>query len=312
MEATLEKPATKEFSPEDTPFQAGGSVLDADLAKEIEDGITQSIQDEADKRDAEKTEEVEEDFPPEEVQTGESKPAGKPAETGKIKVEEKSDAKEPDAITDEHLERAVRAGMKASDVREFKTPEALERVVSALEGAGKPEGESDESEADGEQSDEDPWSAIPDLDPEEYDEEVVNGFKAVKEIVRQQQETIKALQGGEISVFDSQVGGLGKEATAALEQDGNRAALQEKFDVISAGYEATGKTVEPEAAFKEAVLVVLGESAAKDASAVKSGKLTKRGKQHVSRPTATRTEAKPDVDAETASELDKKYFAKAN
>jgi hypothetical protein len=216
----------------------------------------------------------------------------------------------PGEITDAHFERAVKAGLTMADAREFRTPEALDRMIARLEaksgeGDGKPPADAKKDE------EADPLADFPDLDPEVYDEKVVKGFKTLKEIVKgllsskQDRERSK-----DAEWFSNQVKGLGKEAAAELGKAGVADSLKDKLAVLSAGYKAAGKSVEREAVFKEAVAIVLGDAAARDAQAVTADKLRKRGTQHISRPSGNRSAPASDVFSDTAAELDRKYFGR--
>jgi hypothetical protein len=172
----------------------------------------------------------------------------------------------------------------------------------------------------------DPVAAIPDLDPEKYDEEVVNGFKAMKDIVRKQQEVIAGLRGDgkarDAAWFDSQVAALGQEYVAAVgagdrsklvsnsPQAAKFAELESKFNVLAAGYKADGKDVSRETVFKEAVAIVMGDVQAKAEATLKSAELEKRKKLHINRPTASKATPKQDAFSDVADTLDRKYFGK--
>lgn len=321
-------------------------TVDQLLRDEIDGAVTEAIQKiESDRKPPEAGEESraaaepKEDLPPDKGQDGGEK--AQEGETsgddGKKKDEKKTDdaGKEPE-VSDILVERAIKAGMSISDARSFKKAEALERVCGVLEKKRESSGgDSAGDKKDGDKKgDEDPLAAIPDLDPkdldpEEYDEKViavVGAVKALKAFVRKQQETIGGLlregKSRDSSWFDGQVASLG-EVFAEVVGDGNRAKmdpgspqakkladLESKFNVLSAGYKAAGQEVSREAAFNEAVSIVLGDVKAKSEATLKAGKLDDRKRQHVARPSGASVKPTTDPLADVAGELDRKYFGK--
>lgn len=250
--------------------------------------------------------------------------AGKPEEK-KVEVE----APKADAPSDSHIERAIKAGIPMADAKSFQSASALERVCTLMEtraadgkvAAGdKKDGKNAEADV------KDPLESIPDLDPEKYDEQVVAGFKAMKDIIRSQQQVIQSVKADGVSRdgswFDGQVAKLGEGFVEAVgngdrskldpagPQAAKRAALEDKFTVLSAGYKAAGKDIGREAVFGEAVSIVLGDVSAKVAEAARAEKLAKRVTQHVARPTGAKATPTPDVFEETAAKLDRKFFSK--
>lgn len=235
------------------------------------------------------------------------------------------DDDEPDEIDDTMLERAVKAGMSMSEARSFRDKNALERVCGVMEKAAAKAvgdnagGKKDDGDAS---SKADPLDSIPDLDHDEYDEKVVAGFKALKEIIRGQQSMIKALQDSGRSAqgdwFDGQVQALGESAHESLgkgeesklqagsPQAGKRAELREKFDVLTAGYKAAGKDVDRATVFQEAVKMVVGDLAA--ATEAKRSAIERRASQRVARPGGSRTSPKKSVEEEAAALIDERHF----
>jgi hypothetical protein len=268
--------------------------------------------------------EPKQDLPPTEVQDGDGK--GAEAPTG-VDKEKKADegGQPPELIPDALVERAIKAGMSISDARSFKKADALERVTGILEkrrvaGDQEAAGDDKKDEAD------DPLAAIPDLDPEKYDEGVVNVVKALKDVIRKQNGVIQGLHSDgkarNASWFDSQVATLGEAYVEAV-GDGNRskmdpnspqakkvAELESKFKVLSAGYKAAGAEINNETVFEEAVAIVLGDVKAKAETALKGAELEKRKKLHIARPSGAGVKPTTNVEDDVASELDRKYFGK--
>ena len=232
---------------------------------------------------------------------------------------EKDDSKKP-AIDDSHIERAVKAGMSITDAREFKSADALERMCNMLEkSSDDSNGDDDEGAAKISKEGNDLLDGIPDLDPDEYDAEIVSGFKAMKDIIRAQNELINGIKGGsDLSWFDNQIDSLGEgfvesvgnsaSIKAGSPQAGKRDELKVKFDVLTAGYKGIGSDKSRDEIFNEASKLVLGDVAAKVRNDDKSAKLGKRVSQHVSRPTGQNQKSKNDAFEDVSEMLDKKYF----
>jgi hypothetical protein len=218
-----------------------------------------------------------------------------------------------DAVTDDHLERAVKAGLTMAEARRFGSASLLDAMVSRLEGkkdGGDKGGKTDAGE------DKDPLEDVPDLDPNEYDEKIVNAFKALKGIARQQQEIIKGLrtqdQAATPDWFKAQAAGLDKAVSSAITSDPTKLeSIRDKFAVLEAGYKAAGKDASREAVFQEAVRITMGDVISKAAVDDKAAELAKRAKQHINRPAGHRASPKGDPGDEIAAEIDRKYFQKA-
>jgi hypothetical protein len=297
--------------------------VDAATVSDIEGAVNQTIdtiekERAASKPDPEKN--LKDETPSGKDQSGDDKGGKAPdGEKGKDGEGEGN----PPEVADALVERAVKAGMSISDARSFQTAEALERMCGMLEtrkpgaeaGAGKGEEEG--------KPEDDPLDAIPDLDPEKYDENVVAGFKAMKDIIRKQQTALNAgSKTGEMTWFDSQVAALGESFAEALgagetskldpnsSEAGTRAQLKEKMDVLLAGYKAAGKEVSKDVAFKEAVSVVLGDVQSKSEAALKSKDLADRRRKHIARPSGAKVTPTADPLSEVADIVNTKYFGK--
>ncbi len=274
------------------------------------------------------------DLPPDEDQSGDDDSQDKPPV---VEGEGDSDDEIPDTL----IERAVKAGFTIADAKEFKTPEALERMCARLEAKsgdidGKPadtsgnDGEGDEAEGlDVEKL----LGSMPEFDPDEYDEKIIEGFDQSKDIIRQlaalvqkQGDTIRGLRDTGASEkgswVDQKISGLGEGFAEAVgsgsksdlpvgsPQAAKRAELEKKFTVLEAGYQAAGEKIDRESIFNEAVSLVLGDVAAKAKDDAKAKELAKRKSQHINRPGANQVQAKTDPYEETGDELDRKFFDK--
>jgi|GEM_PF-2510705 len=313
----------KEDKKDETPMVAEDSPVSQTLADEIDAGVELAMvevenerksDDDADADKADDKADDKEDLSPKEDQVGDDKSGDKVPDTGDKKEGDKEegtdgdDVPDKDAISDELLDRAVRAGLKSADAKRYPDAAMLAHVCERLEELNKEDG--DKTVADKVDNEEDPLAAIPDLDPDVYDEKIVEMVKAIKGIVGQQQETIKGLQvAGKGSMFESKAAGLGEAFKTALkEAPEKRESLKEKFEVLSAGYKAAGKDVDPDSVFNEAVTLTMGDVAAKSAESVKAEALKKRAKQQMSRPGGVKATPTTDAFEDVAAEVDRKYF----
>jgi len=190
--------------------------------------------------------------------------------------DEDEDGEETPVADDALIERAVRAGISLADAK--VTPvESLGRIVGQMEAAGKKSGEDDSSEV---AEEEDPFDKLPDLDPEEYSEEVVSTFAFMKEQLKSQRDEIKAMQGSKqesseaadveagnafIGWFDGEVAGLGAEYEDVLGKGGMKSLSDEgqalarnkiarHMDLVAEDFKSEGKQAPSrDEAFKLAV-----------------------------------------------------------
>lgn len=312
--------ATAEAKPE--------GPVSKEAAAEIEEAINQEMPEQDEEKKTGEEPPVE-DTPKE----GEEEPADQGEKESEKSDEEPQGEESPDepegeedpseieAQADELLTRAVRSGMSLKDARTIvsQDADALERQIGLLEKASqaveKP-GEGTEEAGAGESAaaNEDPLAGIPDLDPDVYQEELVEGFQAMKSIIREQGETInkqgetikQLSSGGEKSWFNRQVESLGVKNLDAIK----RTELNEQFDVLKAGYAAKGQKVDDDAVFQKATKLVLGDEIKAEASAEKSAKLKRRANQQTVRPGGPAAKAKGDPLDEVAKEIDREVYGK--
>jgi hypothetical protein len=296
--------------------------VNEEYVTEIEQAVNQVVIDskEAEKEVPEKTGE---ETPPvkDTPKEGEEEPADQGEEQSEKSDEEqqgeespddaKGDEKSPeaDARADELLTRAVLAGMDLKDARTFVTQDAdaLERQIGLLEKTSQQPGKGDEEAGVGESTpaDEDPLSGIPDLDPEVYDENLVDGFRALKSIIKKQEETIKGLTaGGNRAWFDTKVEALKVKNLDAAKQ----AELRDEFETIKAGYAAKGQQVDDSIVFQKATKLVLGDEIKAAAEASKAEKAKRREKMQTVPPGGPTAKATGNPLEEVAKEIDGKYF----
>jgi hypothetical protein len=216
------------------------------------------------------------------------------------------------AVTDDLIERAVKAGLSLKDAQSITDPELLTRVVERIESTKKaadeklPAGEKKEDAQDDDASD--PLDGIPDLDPEEYDEKIVAGFKAMKDIIKLQRQELSAMKtrsGGDGDAITKQLQKLGQDyADAAPAGSGERAELEKKLRVLKAGYKAAGEEIAENDLFAEAAKMVLGDVVDERKTARKADQVAARKKLHLGRPSGTSTKPKGDVFEDVAKEID--------
>lgn len=222
---------------------------------------------------------------------------------------EKEDS-EDDAIADDLLERAVKAGMGISEAKAFSSKSALEKVCGLLETrkADDNAGDGGDKKAD-KKADEDldPSQNIPDLDPDKYDENLVAGFKAMKELIGQQFKTIRdlkesAAKASATSEFESLM------APKANIEGKAREAVEAKYNFLKKAYEADGSEVKSSDVLDEAIAIVIGREASQVID--KKEKLEARSKQHIQR--ASKAPGKPGTDpwSDVASEVDEAFGSK--
>ncbi|TSA48985.1 hypothetical protein D4R47_04620 [archaeon] len=256
------------------------------------------------------------DLPPAKDQYGDVDSGGKAPEDGKDAGDDKDTKPDEDGISDELLDSSAKAGLKIADAKRYPDADMLTHVCERLEEIKQGDDKSGDSDDNsGEPEVKDLLASIPDLDPADYDENVVAAFKALKAIVGQQQEVISGLKvsgtKNEQSWFDSKTEGLGESFEKAFAKSPDkRVALKEQFDAMTAGYESTGKVIEPETVFNQALQITLGDVVAEAANTAKAGKVAKRSTQHVSRPGGTKTSPTSDVFEDVAADLDRKFFNK--
>jgi len=179
-------------------------------------------------------------------------------------------------VDDALLERAVKAGLALADAKAFGgDPDALERLVTRLESSPPAAGKTDGKDDDKQESEEkDLLAEVPDLNPDQYDEDVVKAFAAVKAAMKQQQEFIGKLRkqvadadaDSRNTWIDDEVGKLGKDfkdvfgdgAASGLPAGKQKAArdkLQRSIEFVQAEAKADGKSLPRSEAFKRALAI---------------------------------------------------------
>jgi len=278
-----------------------------DLPKEDIDDIEKAV--EASMSESNASKEQEEDTGDDSELDGEApgkdKEEPEPEDDNEVSDGDSEDDSDDDEVSDEMLEKAIALGVPIAEARKLGS-DLLQTRIAGLE---KEASSQDSDSADDESPSKDPLEGIPDLDPEVYDEELVEGFKAMKQIIRDQSAALaKIAQAGSDDKVLSKLEG---DAAKALEASpAKEAELMEKVNMLTAGYKAIGKEVSSADVLAEAAGSVLGEEIAKVAAGEKSVKAKKRSGQKINRPTGGRDVESKDVFDEIGDELDRKYFNK--
>lgn len=223
--------------------------------------------------------------------------------------EEDSDASEEEApqISDELLARGEAAGLTAEDVQKLVDAGLAEKLLPPLDNT---DGRSEQQDAEQNAEPEPPtdWPEIPDLDPDEYDEAVVNSFNGLKQQNKALRETLGAVQQQLGAIFavnmvnqmDQWMGekpeyrevlGTGNLDTITPEVAAKRVEVLAKMDALAAGYMSSGKPQPPQKQiFDEAFMAIHGrtlvKSAGDKAKADIKAKLQKQKKSFDLKPTA--------------------------
>jgi hypothetical protein len=229
------------------------------------------------------------------------------ADTGDADVEAEPEADEPQGLPEALLERAVLAGIPLSEARQYPSQALLESMVSRLDGEDYTAGSLDDAGTTDEGMAEAAFGidAIPDLDPEDYDEKIVGGFKAMKGIIRQQSELIERLTQGKSQDFlSTKLDGVKDYHQGDPEKIG---AVKAKFNVLKAGYEAAGQETTRDAIFEEAAQLVLGADMVSAKQNGKAKAAARRSGKRIARPSGNRVKPVNDPFEEVAKILDRKF-----
>lgn len=258
---------------------------------------------------------------------------GEVGESGKGKDNEEESSKEDlkpsveqPKISNVAIMRAVRAGMDIQDAQQFGSEQSLLRVTESLEGKGK----SSEDEKD-------PFSELPELDPEVYGEEAIKTFDTMKEMLKSQNEQIKLLTEGSVTRedlaveaatrdleqwFDGKIGSLGSDFEDILGKGGHagldpgssqyakREQIAQQVGILMSGYEASGRQAPSrDELFDMAARSVLADDFQKVNESKIRDKLKKRGSSHVSRAGSVNARPTKPLEDELAKKLDEQYFS---
>lgn len=239
------------------------------------------------------------------------------------------------AISDSLVERAVKAGMTLADAQGASSGDSLERMVGLLENRQSDSGDDEvqDDQAGGEVDEyEKLVDSIPDLDEDEYSEDVVGVFSTMKTAMRGLLDKVNSLQSANSEIaanettrwFDGQIADLGEQYESVLGKGSqsdvgknsdyfaNRGKVAEHMDVLTAGYESIGKAIpSKDVLFKAAVDYVCNDKIGRDNTNGKQQAVNRRSKQKINRSdnrTISRTK-KTDLLEDVAAEIDAKFFS---
>jgi hypothetical protein len=236
-------------------------------------------------------------------------------------------------VSDYAIERAVRAGLTFAEARAFSTESALLSMVGKFEAAHEKTQEKAVVV-----SDDDPLASIQKLDPDVYEPEVVKMYENLVEIIRKQDEAIKAVRSNQEQAvratqesiandvekwFDDRVSKLGDDFTESLGSGAYRSlkqgsaqlqkrdALADQVAVLNAGYKASGRQPPSrDELFDAAAQLVLRGDYQKAHEKRLSSELASRAKQHINRVGGQKGKVVSDPADDIASILDAKYCKK--
>lgn len=225
------------------------------------------------------------------------------------KAEEQKDENPAPAIEDALVERAVKAGMSLADARSFTSSEVLGRIVESMEAkAPRPDAPNGDEENPAAGEDHDDSGLPPELSEDDgYDPGIVSAFNAMRSMVQKQNETIarlsrESLAGKADSYFNSLVGTLDESVRKGMD-DSAKTNLRDKFELLVAGYRASGQDKDIKDVFAEAAKLALGNAPAKAAEEKRAAALEKRKSLALAKPGSERANRKPTGDDDGMSEL---------
>lgn len=222
---------------------------------------------------------------------------------------------EPEPISDDLLERAVKAGMSMRQARKFPDHEALEEAITLISNFGKVDGDDavepakPKEEAKAPESDIDKLLSDISIDPKEYDSDLIKSVNALKDVVRTlHKQNQELMTQGSAKGFDAQLSSLDESVAKAVRESPDKlASLRKKFDVLKAGYKAAGDTVQDSDVFGEAAKMVLADDITNAKSSSKSSQAQKRSQQLISRPSGKSIQPAKSADDEAARLLKEKF-----
>lgn len=284
-----------------------------ETANDIDQAIDQMVKEK--ESDAEESKPLAEDTPGESEETtadqgdeeSEKSEESQEEETpGELEGDDESP--EAEAKTDELLTRAVKAGIAIKDARTFaaQDADALERNIELLEKKTDDTSDSEEGK-ESVSAEDDLLAGFPELDPEVYDEKLVETVEAMKSIIRKQGETIKGLSSGnEKNYLDKQIDALKVKNI----DEAKRTQLHDQFNVLKAGHAAKNQEADDGVLFEQAAKLVLGDEMKATKEAETSKKVDRRVGMQTSRPGGRVAKPKGSLLEEIAAEVDREAFGK--
>jgi len=255
---------------------------------------------------------------------GKAKDGGKAegAEAEPAEKDEPGDGEVP-PVDDALLERAVVAGMTLADAKAFPSVEALERVVARLESVKPAAGEEKKPE-EKKPEEEDPLEGIPDLNPEDVQEDIAKGFNALKGIVREQFKTIaglrtelsKSVEARQGTWLDLEIAKLGKDFVdvfgegntvelPAGKQKAARDKLQRAVAFAESEAKAEGRPIPRTEALKQALAISFGDKVKTVKDSAVQEAAAQRSRRALNRPRDTTGRFAIDPDAQFGRQEDR-------
>jgi len=257
--------------------------------------------------------------------------------------EEGTPEEKPAEISPATLASAVGSGLTLDQARSFKSEEALSQFNARVQYERRQAAEQQwsqhaQQEQRNEQAPGDPFADFPKLDPEEYDQGVIDVVDRLTGIARQQQEEIQEFRGqqeqqatqvaqaGQQEVeswFDTEVAGLGENFKEKL-GDGSyrslspgspqaavRDEIADQMSIMIAGYQHHGMPVPARSdIFETAAKSVLADRYTELANEELTGKLKSQQSQHIQRVSKSKLKRQltsEEEDEQLGAEIDSKF-----
>lgn len=309
------------------------TVISEDTTEEV---LVPSIEEETETviKKGEKPEEEDFSGESEEEESNSEKEEETPSGSSVLKANPESGSP-PVSFSNKTLSDAIRHGLTFSEAKSFNSEAELSDFTARLARDRIADEREQEQVVD-------PFTDLPKLDPDNYDQEVIEMFDRLTGIVKGQYETINDFQQSQknfqqqhqeaqnsanlIEVegwFDKQVSELGDDfkedlgdgSFSSLDRNGSqyqkRDEIATKMSILIAGHKTNNLPVPTrEEIFNTATQMVLSERYGKIESNKLSTKLRNQSKQHIQRankPSSSVAKTPEDEDKELADLLDEKF-----
>ena len=296
---------------------------DSELGKEITGAVDEAVKEieeqaEEAKPEAKKAEKKEPEQPEteEKAEEEESEEEEKPPKD-EVPADDAEDTPLPDEA---QLARAVKAGVPLEKAIEIEDAGKLEKMIRVAEAAN---GKSDDGESGGSEETDDPLAGIPELDPEEFDEDLVKVTNGLRDVIKKQHEELKSFRARQeksveqdsieknTQAFDNIVSGMdeyrdvlgeGTVNTVSKEFFAARAKLAHRVEVLGNGYASVGEEKSLDELIKEAAALEFGSG--KNASSRKE-RAERRSEQFINRSSKSNLKKGSELtDDDIAAEID--------
>jgi hypothetical protein len=217
--------------------------------------------------------------------------------------DDEDDGETSPAVDDALTERAIRAGFTLAEVKAIADGATLARIVDRLLDAGEKPKDDVDSKGENEEAEIDALLAnIPDLDPEEYPDELVSTFGAMKGAIKELLGEVKGLRsngGPQVLWTDALIAGLsdgfldvmGKDNYADLPSSGPQRAARDKLsrhiDFARQDAELSGDKITDAQAFETAVSTAFSDIVKSEKGKAVKAAASQRARQAVNRPRDT-------------------------